>query len=45
MGKDYEQLKPEEQSTVMRMDREGSTVRAMAIALGYDFQLIPVTGG
>lgn len=29
----YEQLKPEERATVMRMDRKGSSVRAMARAL------------
>lgn len=33
MGKHYEQLKPEERATVMLMDREGSSVRAMARAL------------
>jgi IS30 family transposase len=34
MGKFYEQLKPEERATVMLMDREGSSVRAMARTLG-----------
>jgi hypothetical protein len=33
MGKHYEQLKPEERATVMLMDREGSSVRAMSRAL------------
>ena len=33
MGKSYEQLKPEERATVMLMEREGSSVRAMARAL------------
>ncbi len=34
MGKFYEPLKPEERATVMLMDREGSSVRAMARTLG-----------
>ena len=33
MGKQYEQLKPEERATVMLMEREGSSVRAMSRAL------------
>ena len=33
IGKQYEQLKPEERATVMLMDREGSSVRAMSRAL------------
>ena len=33
MGKQYEQLKPEERATVMLMDREGSSLRAMSRAL------------
>ena len=35
MGKFHEQLKPEERATVMLMDREGSSVRAMARTLGW----------
>jgi IS30 family transposase len=34
MGNSYEQLSPEERATVMLMDREGSSVRAMARTLG-----------
>jgi IS30 family transposase len=33
MGKHYEQLKPEERATVMLMNREGSSIRAMSRAL------------
>lgn len=33
MGKLYEQLKPEERATVMLMEREGSSIRAMARVL------------
>jgi transposase, IS30 family len=34
MGTHYEQLKPEERATVMLMDREGSSIRAMARTVG-----------
>jgi DNA-directed RNA polymerase specialized sigma24 family protein len=33
VGKHYEQLKPEERATVMLMNREGSSIRAMSRAL------------
>ena len=34
MGKHYEQLQPEERATVMLMEREGSSIRAMARTVG-----------
>ena len=34
MGKHYEQLKPEDRATVMLMDREGSSLRAMPRTVG-----------